>query len=259
LRRLAALATLAAMAPATAFAGAWTQPAGQGQATVSLYGWAGEAAPSGYYASPKENEVQSQLYVEYGLADRLMLVGSVALERYAILSPANNTYTGPDYSQIGLQYQVAKWDDWVFSVSSSLFIPGATESSQPAQAGNTGGAAEVRGLAGRSFALSVGYGFVDAEIAYRDRTAGPPSEWHGDLTLGYKPNDTWTFMVQSFNEVTDGAGDPGFPGITESIEQVSVLYAINKQWSLQVGAFATAVSIGTNSERGGVVSITRKF
>ena len=66
-------------------------------------------------------------------------------------------------------------------------------------------------------------------------------------------------MLQSFNEVTQGAGSPGFPAITESIEQASVLYAFDKQWTLQVGVFATAVSVGTNSERGAVLSVTKKF
>jgi hypothetical protein len=260
LSRLGAAAALAAgLYPLAAAAGAWTQLPGQGQATLSLYGYTGTVAPNGWVTPPKENEVETQLYIEYGLVDRLMVFGSVALERNSILSPVDNTYLGPDYSQIGLQYQVAKFDDWVFSASTSLFVPGARNGSEPAQAGNTGAAVEVRGLAGRSFALGSGFAFVDAELAYRNRSAGPPDEWHGDLTIGYKPNTTWTFMLQSFNEVTDGSGAPGYLAITESLEQASVLYAFDTHWTLQVGVFATAVSIGTNSERGAVVSITKKF
>ncbi len=256
----AAIVTALAFAPSASLAGAWTQPAGQGQAIFSFYGWTGQASPIGYITPPKENEVETQLYVEYGLADRVMLISSVALERYAMLSPVNNTYVGPDYSHIGLQYEVAKLDNWVFSVSGSFFVPGASNASEPAQSGNTGGAAEARALAGRSFAVGNGaYVFVDGEVAYRDRTAGPPDEWHGDLTIGYKPNDKWTLMLQSFNEVTDGAGSPGFPAIRESVEQASVIYALTPQWSLQGGLFASVISTGTNSQRGAVISITRKF
>ena len=188
-RFAAALAGLF-LAPGAAWAGAWTQPAGQGQATVSLYGWTGSASQYGEASPPRENQFGSQLYVEYGLADKVMVIGSVSIERYSILSPVNNTYVGPDYSQIGLQYRFAKVDDWVFSGSTSFFIPGARDASQPAQSGNTGGAAEARLLGGRSFKVSGMDGFVDAEFAYRDRTAGPPSEWHGDFTVGLKPNES---------------------------------------------------------------------
>ncbi len=254
-------ATLAAafLAPAGASAGAWTQPQGQGQATVSLYGWTGRAAPYGYVTPPKENEVESQLYVEYGLADKVMVIGSMALERYSILSPVDNTYVGPDYSQLGVQYQFAKGDNWVFSGSTSFFLPGARNASEPAQNGNTGGAAEARLLGGRSFKVGAMDGFLDVEVAYRDRTAGPPSEWHGDFTVGLKPDNKWTLMLQSFNEVTQGAGARGFPQVVESVEQASVIYALNAHWFLQISAFASAVSNGTNSERGGVLSVTRKF
>lgn len=258
-RFAAALALAEARAPAVAQAGAWTQPAGQGQAALSFYGWTGTSAPSGSYSPPRGNEVETQLYVEYGLADRVMAIGSLALERYAIQSPVDNTYVGPDYSQFGLQYQFGKFNDWVFSGSASVFVPGARHASQPAQAGNTGGAGEARLLAGRSFALGTGYAFVDIEVAYRDRTAGPPDEWHGDFSIGYKPNDRWTGILQSFNEVSQGAGSFGFPAVTQSLEQASVIYQLTTDWSLQIGAFATAVSVGTNSERGGVVSVTRKF
>ena len=257
-RFAAALAGLF-LAPGAAWAGAWTQPAGQGQATVSLYGWTGTASQYGEASPPRENQFGSQLYVEYGLADKVMVIGSVSIERYSILSPVNNTYVGPDYSQIGLQYRFAKVDDWVFSGSTSFFIPGARDASQPAQSGNTGGAAEARLLGGRSFKVSGMDGFVDVEFAYRDRTAGPPSEWHGDFTVGLKPNDKWTLMLQSFNLVSQGAGAPGFPAITESVEQASVMYALDSHWFLQVGLFASAVSVGTNSERGGLISVTRKF
>lgn len=250
---------VAFLAPVQVWAGAWTQPAGQGQATLSFYGWTGTSSSLGYVSPPRENEVEGQLYLEYGLADKLMLIGGMGLEHYSILSPANNTYVGPDYTQVGLQYQFAKLNDWVFSGSASYFIPGANDLSQPAQSGNTGGAAEARLLGGRSFTISGLNAFVDIEVAYRDRTAGPPSEYHGDLTIGLKPNDKWTLMLQSFNYVTQGAGQPGFPAVTDSIEQASVMYALDAHWFLQVGAFASVVSTGTNSERGGLVSITKKF
>ena len=137
----------------------------------------------------------------------------MALERYAILSPVNNTYVGPDYSQIGLQYQVAKLDDWVFSVSASFFVPGASDATaaravrQHRRRGGSARAGRPQFRGRRRL-----YVFVDAEVAYRDRTAGPPDEWHGDLTIGYKPNDKWTLMLQSFNEVTHGAGAAGVSG-----------------------------------------------
>ena len=65
-----------------------------------------------------------------------------SLEHYALGPPTPNVYNGLDYSDIGLRAKLWSSGEWVFSGEAAAFLPGAHSPSQPAQEGNTGGAAE---------------------------------------------------------------------------------------------------------------------
>ena len=247
------------LAPVAAFAGAWTLPQGDGQIIETLSGWLGSGPPQGGPGpAPDESRVEAQTYGEYGVYDRLTLFGEISAERYALTPPTQDVYTGLDYSRIGLRGKLWSNDAWVFSLEASAFVPGARDPSRPAQAGNTGGAGEFRGLAGYNFNLGGMPAFLDAEVGYRLRAAGPPDEWHGDLTLGVKATPRWMGLAQVFNTVSQG-GTPGFPAWSSHTGQVSVVYALDERWSVQLGAFATFATVNTNSERGVMAAVWRRF
>ena len=144
-------------------------------------------------------------------------------------------------------------------------IPGARDSKAPAEEGNTGWAGEARLNAGRDFALrGVPFlgsvpGFLDAEVAYRVRTEGPPDEWHGDLTVGFKFTPKIMVMLQDFTTISMSTRNPTFPAWRQSVVEGSVVYALNDKWSLQVGLFSTVWTVKTNSERGGLIAVWRNF
>ena len=127
-----------------------------------------------FSGNPPTNQtrIDAQTYVQYGLTDSLTVFGQTALEHYALGQPTPNTYNGLDYSGVGLRAKLWSTGDWVFSGEGTAFIPGARNSSAPAQEGNTGGAAEARLNVGRNFTLYGVPGFLDAEVAYRLRTGG---------------------------------------------------------------------------------------
>ena len=102
-------------------------------------------------------------------------------------------------------------------------------------------------------------GFLDAEVAYRLRTEGPPDEWHGDLTVGFKFTPKIMLMLQDFTTVSMSTNNPTFPAWRQSVAEASVVYALNDKWSLQVGLFSTVWTVRTNSERGGVLAVWRNF
>jgi hypothetical protein len=166
-------------APTHAFGGAWTLPQGTGQLIATLYGWTGFGPPWGGNPPTNQTRVDAQTYVQYGLTDSLTVFGQTALEHYALGQPTPNTYNGLDYSGVGLRAKLWSTGEWIFSGEATAFIPGARNSTAPAQEGNTGGAAEARLNAGRNFTLGsipglnwipgLGSipGFVDAEVAYR--------------------------------------------------------------------------------------------
>ena len=272
-RRWAAAAALAfiAGAPATAFGGAWTMPQGTGQVIETLYGWTGFGPPWGGNPPASQSRFDAQTYGQYGLTDSLTAFGETAFEHYAIGEPTPNTYNGLDYSGLGLRQKLWSTGDWIFSGEATAFIPGAHDSHAPAQEGNTGWAGEARLNAGRNFTLAsipgLGWfpglgsvpGFLDAEVAYRLRTEGPPDEWHGDVTVGFKFTPQIMLMLQDFTTVSMSTDNRTFPAWRSSVVEASVVYALNDKWSLQLGVFSTVWTVRTNTEHGLAVSVWRSF
>jgi protein XagA len=253
------LAAALAATPATAQAGAWTLPQGRGQIIETFFGWLGQGPTEGVPKASRESKAGAQTYVEYGLADRLTLVGEMTAERYALSPPTASVYSGLGYSGGGLRVRLWSDDAWVYSLQATALASGATQASAPAQAGNTGPEADLRALVGRNLNLFGAPAYVDAQAGYRFRTEGPPSEWHADLTLGVALNERTQALAQMFTTISNGAGAPGFPAWASHKGQLSVVYALDETWSLQVGGFGTLYRRNTNSEYGAMVAVWRRF
>ncbi len=248
-----------AFAPAAAVAAAWTEPQGQGLVIETLSGWTGEGAPWGGDPGVKQNRAALSTYVEYGLNDQWTLFGQMAIERYDLSRPESSLYAGLDYSDLGLRAKLWTSGDWVFSTEATLFLPGAWNPASPAEAGDTGGAAEARMLAGYSFALGPAPGFFDLELGYRFRTAGPPDEGHLDATIGLKPAPGVILMAQDFLVVSMRSTDQDFPMWRQNVVQASLVLPLQDRWQLQIGYFRTTLAWKTNTERGVVVAVWRTF
>ena len=255
-----ALAAAAIFAPAAALAGAWTWPEGTGQAILSLQagdGAYGGATQSG--AAARETRLETSLDVEYGLKDWLTVFVRGGLEDYAIAAPVADSYRGLDTSAAGLRARLFSSTSLVWSVEGTALVPGAEDPLRPAQAGNTGFDSDWRTLVGSSFVLGSWPSFFDASLGYRTRTAGPPDEWRADLTFGVHPRQDVTIMLQSFNAVSDGSHAPQFPAQQTMIVEPSLVYDLDKNWSLQVGVYATPRAVAANREAGAVVAVWRQF
>ncbi len=246
-------------ASTSAFGGAWTLPQGTGQVIATLYGWTGFGPPWGGNPPANQSRFDAQTYVQYGLTDSLTAYGETAFEHYSIGQPTPNTYNGLDYSGLGLRQKLWSTGEWIFSGEATAFIPGAHDSHAPAQEGNTGWAGEARLNAGRNFAIYGVPGFLDAEVAYRLRTEGPPDEWHGDLTVGFKFTPKIMVMLQDFTTISMSTKNPTFPAWRQSVVEASVVYALNDKWSLQAGVFSTVWTVKTNTEHGVTVAVWRNF
>ena len=144
-----------------------------------------------------------------------------------------DTYDGLDYSDIGLRAKLWSTGDWVFSGEAAAFIPGAHDAKAPAEEGNTGWAGEARLNAGTNFKVGSTPGFMDAEFGYRLRTQGPPNEWHGDLTVGFKFTPRLMLMLQDFTTVSSPSTNPTFLAWRQSVVEASVVYAFDDKWSVQ--------------------------
>jgi hypothetical protein len=249
------------LAPAAALGGAWTMPQGEGQVIASLLGWAGDDAPYGFrqITPPSESRLEAQTYIQYGLTNDVTIFGEASLEHYELSAPIADVYNGFDYSDAGLRAKLWSSGPLIVSAEATAFLPGAREPTRPAQAGDTGGAGEGRLLGGYNFTLWSTPGFLDAEVGYRLRAAGPPDEWHGDATLGIRPWPRLTAMAQLFNTISSPSTNPLFPAWRSHVAEVSLVYALDDRWSLQIGTFASFATVNTNSERGAVVAVWRTF
>jgi hypothetical protein len=258
--RSLALATTAIFAPAAALAGAWTWPEGTGQAILSFDAGEGDYGgwtPTG--AAARETRLTASLDVEYGLKDWLTAFVRGGLEDYAIAAPVADSYRGLDYSAAGLRARLFSSQSLVWSVEGTALVPGADDPLRPAQAGATGFDSDWRTLVGSNFALGSWPSFFDASLGYRTRAAGPPDEWRADLTLGVHPRQDVTIMLQSFNAVSDGSRAPRFPAEQTMIVEPSLVYDLDKNWSLQAGIYATPRARNANREAGAVVALWRRF
>jgi hypothetical protein len=249
------------MSPHAAQAGAWTMPQGQGQLIQTFSGWLGAGWASPGLSAPAENKIETQTYLEYGLSDRLTFVGQGSYERFALSNPTPDRYVGFDYSGAGLRARLWSNDAWVFSLEASAFVTGARDRNRPAQAGGAGlgPVAETRALLGGNLTLCGAPAFVDAELGYRLRRGGPPSEFHADLTLGIDLTARAQALAQLFNAVSNGAGGVGFPAWRGHVGQLSLVYALTENWDIQLGGFATLQRRNTNSEYGALVALWRRF
>ena len=256
--RRVAVASAAVLVPAAALAGAWTWPEGTGQAILSLT--AGEGDYGGQTGdAPHETRLETSFDVEYGLRDGLTAFVQGGLEDYAIAAPIEDSYRGLDYSGAGLRARLFSSQSLVWSVQGTALVPGAQDPLRPAQAGNTGFDSDWRTLVGSSFVLGSWPSFLDASLGYRTRGGGPPDEWRADLTFGVHPRPDVMIMLQSFNAVSNGSRPPLFPAEQTMVVEPSLVYDLDKNWSVQAGAYTTLRAVAANRESGIVVALWRRF
>ena len=159
--------------------------------------------------------------------------------------------------ELGLRAKLWSSGEWVFSGEATLFVPGAYNGAEPAQAGDTGGAGEARLLAGYNFTVGATAAFFDAEAALRPRTGGPPDERHADLTAGPqtgagRPRDA----PGLHHRVGSLAACREFPAWRTSVVEESLVLPLDARWSVQIKVF-TSVSGGQDQHpaRAGAVGV----
>jgi hypothetical protein len=259
LRAVLGALALVAVAPAAALGGAWTLPQGTGQFIATLYAWTGFGPQWGGNPSVHQDRFDAQAYAQYGITDSLTVFGQTAFEHYALGDPTPGTYNGLDYSDVGLRAKLWSTGEWVFSAEAAAFIPGAHDQKAPAQEGNTGWAGEARLSAGGNFKIGSTPGFIDAEAGYRLRTQGPPDEWHGDLTVGFKFTPKIMLMLQDFTTVSTASTNTTFSAWRQSVVEASLVYALDDKWSVQLGLFSTVWTVKTNTQHGAALAVWRNF
>ncbi len=254
----AALAVAGALV-SPALGGAFTQQAGKGQiiATATI-------TDSHRYFDAKGNVVRGPDYaktelpvlIEYGITDWLT---AMATPTYLHARTQGSSFSGLEYAEFGARVRLYSTPDSAFSIQATTRPPGPRDKTDPAQAGYTDLENDVRALYARSFKMGSWDSFANLEAGYRLRNGAPPDEWHFDATLGFRPKPDLLILVQSFNVVSNGAGYGGFTQTKYTKAQLSAVFDVTKQWSVQAGAITTAAGENQIIQPGAVVGLWYRF
>ncbi len=261
-KRYAALVVGSLCVPSAAWAGAWTLPQGTGQWVASLLSSTSTTyfQNVGLAPTPRYNKDELSALIEYGFTDQLTGIFIPGLQHIDIGPPNNAERTGLGYTEFGARYGFYQEQTWVASVQGTLRIPGTNETGNPAAIGYTDVEADIRALVGHNFKVAELPAFFDIEVAERVRTAGYPSEFRTDGTLGVKVFPQWLLLAQSFNVVSEGAGNPAYGGSYDYFKlELSAVYTIVPDWWLQGGAVSTYAGRNALQENGLVVALWHQF
>jgi hypothetical protein len=254
--------TLMLGAPA-AFAGAWTLPAGTGEAFLSSTDTSNDRYfdnDGSSFTNQDYHKVETDLHIEYGITDSLTGFVAPSLLATSVGGSFGGHYLGLGYTDIGLRQRLYSDGTNVFSVQATASVPGASDSSNPAEIGYTGMEYDLRALYGRSFQAGSWPAFVDAEFSWHGRNGAPPNEYHLDLTLGARPSAKWLLLLQSFSVVSDGSGTGVFDFSYRYYKiQPSVVWNFAPKWSAQLGAVATVAGRNSWREQGVIAGLWRSF
>jgi protein XagA len=250
--------------PEMALAGAWTLPEGTGQVLATVTGSTATSelnGANGLSLTPRYTKAELDALVEYGLTDKLTLILDPGLQFVDIAAPTNANREGLGYTEFGARYRFWQSQDWVLSGQATMRVPGTDDTPNPAAIGYTDVEADFRLLLGHNFALGGMPAFTDLEVAERARSAGAPSEFRIDGTFGLQVVPQWLLLLQSFNVLSEGAGNATiFGGSYEYYKaQLSAVYQINPVWSLQAGGFTTYAGRDVVQENGVIFGVWHKF
>lgn len=259
---LAAAAALAsALTTTPAFASAWTQEQGHGQAILTGFH---SNSDKGYDSNGDSFDIadyrktEAYLLLEYGVTDDLTLMLTPSFRHVGIEGSGDDT-TGLGYTEFGARYGLVQDGPFVASVQGSIRIPGKKRADSLAQVGSTDTEYDLRALAGTSFKAGGMDGFVDLQGAYRLRDGDPPNEFHADISVGIRPAPKVQLIAQLFNTWSDGSGRGVFPSYRYHNAHLSGVFDIDDKWSVQAGVMGTLGGENALRERGLILGLWRRF
>jgi hypothetical protein len=245
-----------------AFAGAWTLEAGTGQVLVTAttsraneaFDGSRQTAPT-----PRYNKFEFQGLFEYGVTHWFTAIVSPGLQHIDIAAPVSAQRTGLGFSEFGGRIRFLRGDNWVLSGQATVRVPGTFDTANPAAIGYNGFEYDFRVLFGYAFSIGVWPAFLDLQLGQRFRSGDPPNEVRADITLGVRPLPQWLVLAQLLNVISEGSSPPLFPSYDYSKLQISVIYDLTGQWSLQGGGFTTYHGRNALQENGVILGAWYRF
>ena len=249
-------------ASSPAHSGAWTLEEGTGQAIVTgLYSQADAAFDADGYPAPRSDFEKGAvaILVEYGLTETFTLLGE---GEFGAEREGDLPFARPALSHVGIggRLRLYEADGFVASGQISARVEDAFGAADAAvdTFGWDAPQIEARALAGYGFTLGDYPAFVDAQAAYRYRVGDGADEVKLDLTFGIRPWSNILLLAQGFATFSAGGGED-VETYAYHKAQLSVVYDVNEQWSVQAGGFATVAGTNAIKERGLITALWYRF
>jgi hypothetical protein len=263
--------------------GAFLFPEGQGQVILTTtFADASKAydASGRLISTPSYRKFEAKAYVEYGATDWLTLVGEASGMDFRGASSSRPDYLnlliaqakaraplsltapeGPHYHYMGLglgaigaRVRLFELGNYVISLEASLRA--ASPSARRFLDMKDQWQADARLQIGRPIEIFGVPGFLDGQIGYRSRgQAG--DEIRADVTCGLRPFDRWLLLAQSFSAITPGA--PAALFVASQKFQLSAVFDVTRNLSLQLGGVAALSGANSPAERGLVSAVWYRF
>lgn len=261
-------AVAAAFVAASAHAGAWTQEKGHGQViltgsyyqTDSLWNNAGTET-----AQPEYRNYVLNPYLEYGLTDRFTVGANLLLVQAEQDTNPNVDNWGLADTELFLRGKLYEHAGFVVSAEPMVKIP-SNESSRDLPV--IGSRHPDAGLG-----LSAGYGFTafgqnhfaNVDAGYRYRFSDPKDQMKFAATVGVGVTAQWMIMPQAF--ATYRMDSPTVAAFTQSSGddynlvklQLSAVYKMRDDLSLQAGAFSHVDGKNTGGGEGLLLAVWKSF
>jgi len=264
-----ACALALAALPFRAFASAWTQNQGSGQAilTGTYYDTSSYWSNQGHKQSePTYSQYDLNPYIEYGLTSDITVGTNFFLLRDhqdGSTTGTSQTSWGLGDSEFFLRKRLWQGDGLVFSAQPMVKLPSPTDTMP-----KLGGSSPDAGLG-----LSGGYSFIawglqdfaDIDTQYRHRFGTPKDQVNLAGTVGISVSPSWMIMPQTFftyrtttptNAVFTNSGADDYNLITM---QLSAVYKVTDETSLQFGGFDHVAGRNTGSGDGVLFAVWKKF
>ncbi len=195
-------------------------------------------------------------YAEFGATDWLTLIFAPSSSQSIGSVGADETADRYARVEAGARARLWQGDHSIVSFQTTIRAPYAFERGLPPGLRREVNEADARLMYGYSFEIFERSGFASAEFGYRLR-AGVADEWRADFTLGYRVTPGILLLLQNFNFVAKAMAPEPYKRSHKL--QFSGVFDVTDTWSLQAGAYATALGANVRRETGVVGGLWRKF
>jgi hypothetical protein len=236
----------------SAFAGAWPMPKGKGQ-SITTFTWQGATRGFDKHGKAKVDlsfqKYENAIFLEYGLTRYWTVVARPAVQNVRLRNAdVVDEAQGLGATELSMRRALPGWKHWVLATQVGAFVPGRVENGFDKPLGQRGLDWEVRALAGRSFLFANRPGFLDVQMAFRERARGTGNEMRMDTTLGHMLTRHLQVQIQTNLVVGLPSTRPDIRTVDSLRGEVSAVWFFRRNYGVQLSA--SHIMAGRNVVRG---------